>query len=130
MIINDDNIKEKIIKKIKDFNQHNLEQDLMNGQFMRGLLLNFDYESSSAFKDIGAALQIIPDITFSPYFDDDYIIDNLVSCLLREMYKHVNSVGKGRLVYIDANYISILSNVDAVNNMYNYRINLKVNYLF
>lgn len=125
-----DNINAKIIQKLKDFNQTNLEQDLMSGQFMRGLLLNFDYEDSVAFSDVGSVVQISPDVPFSLYSDNDYIINNLVSLLLREMYKHVNDVGKGRLVYIANDSISCLSNNDIINNTYNYRIDLRVNYFF
>jgi len=125
-----DNINAKIIQKLKDFNQTNLEQDLMSGQLMRGLLLNFDYEDSVAFSDVISAVQISPDVPFSLYSDNDYIINNLVSLLLREMYKHVNDVGKGRLVYIANDSISCLSNNDIINNTYNYRIDLRVNYFF
>lgn len=125
-----DNINAKIIQKLKDFNQTNLEQDLMSGQLMRGLLLNFDYEDSVAFSDVGSVVQISPDVPFSLYSDNDYIINNLVSLLLREMYKHVNDVGKGRLVYIANDSISCLSNNDIINNTYNYRIDLRVNYFF
>ena len=125
-----DNINAKIIQKLKDFNQINLEQDLMNGQLMRGLLLNFDHEDSVAFSDVSSAFQISPDVPFSLYSDNDYIINNLVGALLREMYKHVNDVGKGRLVYIANDSISYLSNNDIINNTYNYRIDLRVNYFF